>query len=72
MDLHWQSNVSALKYAVYLCHNFHSKEQASFNLMAAVTVSSDFGAQENTVSYCFHCRLSQFLVCDCGLTTLIV
>ena len=28
---------------------FASKEQASFNFMAAVTVCSDFGAQENTV-----------------------
>ena len=26
-----------------------------FNFMAAVTVSSDFGAQENTVCHCFHC-----------------
>ena len=28
--------------------NFSSKEQASFNFMAAVTIFSDFGAQENT------------------------
>ena len=32
-------------------HSFSSNEQASFNFMAAVTISSDFGAQEN----CFHC-----------------
>ena len=32
-----------------------SKEQVSFNFMASVTVSSDFGAQENKVSHCFHC-----------------
>ena len=25
------------------------------NFMAAVTISSDFEAQENKVSYCFHC-----------------
>ena len=31
----------------YICHSFPSKEQASFNFMAAVTVCSDFGAQEN-------------------------
>ena len=30
------------------------KEQASFNFMAAVTICSDFGAQENKVSHCFH------------------
>ena len=36
-------------------HSFSSKEHASFNFMAAVTVHSDFGAQENKVSPCFHC-----------------
>ena len=30
------------------------KEQASFNFMAAVTICSDFGAQENKVCHCFH------------------
>ena len=30
-----------------------SKEQTSFNLMGAVTVRSDFGAQENTICCCF-------------------
>ena len=35
--------------------SFSSKEQASFNLMAAVTLCSDFGAQENKVCHCFHC-----------------
>ena len=33
-------------------HSFSSKEQASFNFMAAVTICNDFGAQ-NTVSHCF-------------------
>ena len=37
------------------CHNFSSKEQESFNFMAAVTICSDFGAQENKVCHCFHC-----------------
>ena len=32
-----------------------SKEQASFSFMAAVTICSDFGAQENKVCHCFHC-----------------
>ena len=31
---------------------FLSKEQASFNFMAAVTICSDFGAQENSLSLC--------------------
>ena len=30
--------------------SFSSKEQASFNFMAAVTICSDFGAQENSLS----------------------
>ena len=32
---------------VQVCCSFSSKEQASLNFMAAVTVHSDFGAQEN-------------------------
>ena len=49
-DLCWQSNVSAFEYAVYIGHNFSSKEQASFNFMAAVTIYSDFGAPKKKVS----------------------
>ena len=33
---------------------FFPKEQASFNFMAAVTICSDFGAQENKISHYFH------------------
>ena len=36
-------------------HSFSSKEQASFNFMAAVPICSDSGAQENKVCHCFHC-----------------
>ena len=36
-------------------HSFSSKEQASFNFMAAITICSDFGAQENKVHHCLHC-----------------
>ena len=32
-------------------YHFSSKEQASFNFMATVTVLSDFGAQENKLKY---------------------
>ena len=56
MDLCWQSNVLAFYYAVWVGHSYSSKEQASFNFMAAVTICSDFGAQENksvTVSIVF-------------------
>ena len=34
---------------------WRSKEQLSFNFMAAVTTCSDFGAPQNKVSHCFHC-----------------
>ena len=34
-------------------HSFSFKEQVSFNFMAAVTICSDFGSQENKVSHCF-------------------
>ena len=34
--------------------SFSSKEQVSFNFMAAVTICTDFGAQGNKVSLCFH------------------
>ena len=27
----------------------------SFNFMAAFTICSDFGAQENKIGHCFHC-----------------
>ena len=30
-------------------HSFSSKEQASFNFLAVVTICSDFGAQENSL-----------------------
>ena len=32
-----------------------SKEQASFNFMAVVTICSDFGAPKDYVPHCFHC-----------------
>ena len=49
-------NVMSLlfKYAVYVGHSFSSKKQTSFNFMGAVTICSDFGAQENEICHCFH------------------
>ena len=43
-------SVSAFKYAVYVCHSFSYKEQASFNFLAIVTLCSDLEAQENSLS----------------------
>ena len=34
---------------------FFPKKQVPFNFMASVTICSDFGAQKNKVSPCFHC-----------------
>ena len=45
-DLCWQCNVSAFQQTVWVCHCFPAKKQLSSDFMAAVTVHSDFGAQE--------------------------
>ena len=55
MKLCQKYNASAFQYAVYVGHRFSSKVQATFNFMAAVTICSNFGAQENKVFHCFHC-----------------
>ena len=44
-----QQKFSAFQYTVWVCHSY-DKEQASFNFMAAVTIHSDFGTQENIKS----------------------
>ena len=31
-----------------------SKQETSFNFMAAITIQSDFGAQENNICLCCH------------------
>ena len=46
---------SLLLISCLLGHRFSSREQASLNFIAAVTICSDFGAQENKVCHCFHC-----------------
>ena len=50
MDLCPQSNVSAFKYAVYVCHSFLSKEQASFNFTGVVTIRAH--TQRTKVQMC--------------------
>ena len=54
MDLCWQSDVSAFKYALQVCHSCSSKEQASFIFMAAITVLNDFWVQENKICHWLH------------------
>ena len=53
MDLCQQNNVFAFWYTVQVCHSFSSKEQASFNFMAACTTHSNFRFQEE-ICHCFH------------------
>ena len=55
IDLCWQSNISAFSYTVQFLSQLSSKKQASFTFVAEVTICSDFGAQENKISYCFQC-----------------
>ena len=49
------SKVMSLLFNTLSWHNFSSKEQVSFNFMAAIIICHDFGAQENKVCHCFHC-----------------
>ena len=55
MDFSWQSNDSAFSYAVQVGQSISSKDQVPFTFMAAVTICSDVGAQENKVCHCCHC-----------------
>ena len=52
-DFYWQSDISAFEYAIWVCHSFPSKEQESFNFMAAVIDCSDSGAQEKVTASTF-------------------
>ena len=54
MDLCWQSNVSAFQHTIYICHGFPAKKQSYSNFMAAVTIHSDFRAQEEEICHYFH------------------
>ena len=54
IDLSWQSDVSAFEHVVYVCHSFPSREQSSFNFMAAIIVHIDLGVQKNKICHCFH------------------
>ena len=54
IDFCQQSDLSAFKYTVQVCHRFSSKEQASFIFNSAVTICSDFGAQGNKICHCFY------------------
>ena len=61
MDFCWQSDVFGFYYTVWVCHSFFSKEQASFNFVAAVTIHRDFGAQEK--KYCLYVQFKPYFLC---------
>ena len=50
----WQSNISAFQHAVWVCHGFPAKKQSSSDFMAAVTICSDFRAEEEEICHNFH------------------
>ena len=54
--------MSLLFNMLFVGHNFPSKEQVSFNFMAAITIHSEFGEQKNKV------RSSYFLVESLGFS----
>ena len=49
--------------------HFPFKQQVSFNFMAAGTIKSDFGAQENKICHCFHPSISHEVM---GLDAMIL
>ena len=51
---HKESDMTEQLNLTEVCHSLSSKEQTSFDFMAAVTIHSDFGAQENQICQCFH------------------
>ena len=52
-DLCRQSNVSAFQHTVKVCHHFPDMKQLFSDLAAAVTIHSDFKAQEEEISHYF-------------------
>ena len=49
-----QSNISAFQHTVWVCHSFPAKKQMSSDFMTAVTVFSDFKAQEEKICHYFY------------------
>ena len=49
-DVCWQSDVTLFHMLSMFVMFFSSREEASFNFMASITICSYFGAQENKMS----------------------
>ena len=60
-DLRWQSNVSAFQHTIKVCHSLLAKKKLSSDLMAAITIHSDFRAQEEEI----HHAMSTFSTSIC-------
>ena len=50
MDLCQLSIVSAFQHTVFVCHSFPAKKQSSADLMAAITICSDFRSKKRKSS----------------------
>ena len=59
-DLCQQSPISAFRHTVWVCHSFHAKKQVSSDFMAAVTILSDSGAQEEEIRHCSHLCVTSY------------
>ena len=60
-----QSNISAFQHTVWVCNGFPAKKQSSSHFMVAVTIHSDFEAQEEEI--CHYFQLFPFyLPCNNG------
>ena len=57
--------MSLLFNTVYVCDGFPAKKQSSSHFMAAVTIHSDFGAQEEEICHYFH-LFPVYLPCSNG------
>ena len=54
MDLCQQSNVSAFQHTVQVFLSLPAKKQPSSDFMVAVTIQSDFRAQEEEICHSFY------------------
>ena len=70
-DLCQKSKVSAFQHTVQVCHSFSTKTQSSSDSMAAGTVRSDVGAQEEGICLCFH-HFPFYLPCRNGADAMIL
>ena len=65
VDLCQQNNVSVFQHTAQVSHCFPSKKQSSSDVMAAVSICSDFGAKEEEICHFFHLS-SFYLPCSNG------